>query len=424
MAKERENKQFPKTRASKNTRPVFLLIAAVLVVYFGIQVFSAFSGSIQTVTASHVVVNDSFSAVGWFFRDEVPISGSTGDSVKHTVYSGERVQKDAPLATVYADEQSLELSRQLDPLNNKIDLLNTALQSAGDGSDAAKLDQLITLSLQQMASQVKSGSGAALTSSADSLRSLSLRRESGSVDAAAIAAERDALTVQRDSLNQQLSGRTTQMSAPSSGYFSEIVDGYEDILTPEALESIETVDQFNELIRSGVVPAAGSALGKIIQGFSWFLVAEVPVEQTDRLEEGQSLRVGFTQASLETPVTVYSVVKERNSETALLVLEGTEFNGEMVSMREQPIEIILGTYTGLKVPKQAARMDVDEDGNSRLGVYILSGSIQKFKTINKLYETDTYYVVQQSATDSGALVAQDQIIIRGKDLQNNMVVKT
>ena len=93
-------------------------------------------------------------------------------------------------------------------------------------------------------------------------------------------------------------------------------------------------------------------------------------------------------------------------------------------MRSQPIEIILGTYTGLKVPKQAARMVSDGKGGETLGVYILSGSIQKEKTIKKLYETDTYYVVQQSATDVGALVAQDQIIVRGKDLQNNMVVKT
>ena len=169
-------------------------------------------------------------------------------------------------------------------------------------------------------------------------------------------------------------------------------------------------------------------LGKIIEGFTWYLVAEVPAEQADRLSVGQDLRVNFTQASLESPVTVYSILDERGSETSLLVLEGTEFNSEMVSMREQPVEIILQTYSGLKVPKAAVRMEpvTDSEGNvtERTVVYILSGGVQKSKIIKTLYETEDYYVVEQSATNADMLVEQDQIIVSGRNLQNNMVVRT
>lgn len=98
-----------------------------------------------------------------------------------------------------------------------------------------RIDQLITLALQQMAGQVRSGSGISLSASADSLRTLSLRRESGHIDTAPITAERDALAAERDSLNAQLSGKTSQLTAPFSGYFSDNVDGYEQILTPEVL---------------------------------------------------------------------------------------------------------------------------------------------------------------------------------------------
>ena len=48
----------------------------------------------------------------------------------------------------------------------------------------------------------------------------------------------------------------------------------------------------------------------------------------------------------------------------------------------------------------------------------------KFKVINKLYETDDSYIVEQSATDSDMLVEQDQVIVRGTDLKDNTVVKT
>ena len=353
------------------------------------------------------------------------MSGSTGESVKHIVYSGERVQQDASLAIVYSDADALALSQQLDPLENRIDLLDTALQSATDGADAAKLDQMIILSLQQMASQSKNGSGTALNSSAESLRTLALRREAGNVDTAAITAERDTLVMERDSLNAQLAGHTTQLTAPATGYFSEVIDGYEEILTVDALEDI-TVDRFRELTETKPI-VSNQAWGKMIQGFTWYLVAEISGEDAERFSVGQSLRVNFTQASLETPVSVYSIVKDRNSEDALLVLAGTEFNSEMVSMRQQPVEIIIATYTGLKIPKEAVYVQetTTDDGVTRQdGVFILSGSFQKFKVIKKLYETEDFYVVEQSATNSDMLVEQDQIIVSGKNLQNNMVVKT
>ncbi len=418
MEEETTIKQPPR-RERGSGRLAFLIVAAVILIYFGFEIYSAYFSSLETEPAVHVTVNDSFNTVGWFFRDESVIEGKEYGSVKHVVYNGEHVQQDAPLATIYADEQSLETSRQLEPLENKIKLLDNALQSSNDEADAAKIDQLITLALQQTAEQVRSGSGSSLSSSADNLRTLSLRRESSSVSSADIQAARDALAAQRDSLNAQLFGKTRQITTPVSGYFSDIVDGYETVLTPSALKSM-SLDDFHSLTQNKPETTVQTGtMGKIIQGFSWYLAAEIPAEQARRLRVGQKLRVDFTQASLESTVTVYALTEERDSETALVVLEGTNFNSEMVSMREQPIEIIVATYTGLRVPKQALRM---EDNN--IGVYILSGSVEKFKTIKKLYEADDYYVVEQSATDAGALVAKDQIIVRGKNLKNNMVVRT
>ena len=416
-----------KKRSGSENRIVFLIAAILVIIYLGGRITNAFSAAPETTPALHVTVNDSFTADGWFFRDEEPITGTSGDSVKHIVYSGERVQQDAPLAIVYSDEESMELSRQLDPLEERIKLLNTALQSASDSSNTAKLDQVITLTIQQMASQVKEGSGSSVASSAATLRTLALRREAGGVDTAAVTGERDALISEQTVLERQLSGRTTKLTASSSGYFSEVVDGYETILTPDLLTDM-TVDQFKELTAKTPEADDSNTLGKIVKGFSWYMAAEIPAEQAERLKVGQALTVNFTQASMESPVTVYAVHQESDSDTALLVMEGTEFSSEMVSMREQPVEIIIATYTGLKVPKTAVRVQdrTDSDGKTHqdTGVFILSGSIQKFKIINELFDAGDYYVVEQSATNSDMLVERDQVIVQGKNLQNNMVVKT
>lgn len=416
-----------KRRNDGGNRVVFIIAAVLMVIYLGGRLSNAFSVAPETTPALHVTVNDSFTSDGWFFRNEEPIDNATGSSVKHIVYSGERVQQDAPLAIIYSDQESMDLSRQLDPLEERISLLDTALQSASDSSNIAKLDQVITLTIEQLAEQVKEGSGSSVASAASSLRTLSLRREAGNVDTNEVSAERDALVSEQSSLEHQLTGRTTELTASSSGYFSEVVDGYESILTPSSLDEM-TVEQFDKTVAQQPSAENSNSLGKIVKGFNWYLAAKIPAEQAERLQVGQELTVNFTQASMESKVTVHSINHQGDSDTALLVMEGTEFSSEMVSMREQPIEIIIATYTGLKVPKSAVRVQeqTDSDGKTTQipGVFILSGSIQKFKMINELFEADDYYVVKQSATDSDMLVERDQVIVQGKNLQNNMVVKT
>lgn len=425
-----EQKQKTKTtQRQKNDRSHLLIVlfAAIVLLYIGRSFFGIFSSSPDTTPAMRVTVNDSFTADGWFVRDEITIKGG-GDTVKHIVYSGERVQKNAPLAIVYGDNEALELSRQLDPLDDRINQLDTALQTANNSSDTAKIDQLITLAIQNLAAETKEGSGSVLTSSSASLRTLSLRRAADQLDAAAIRAERDSLDAQRTSLEQSLSGRTAELTAPCSGYFSEIVDGFEDTLKPASLSAM-TLARFRELTaKEPETRQVSSTLGKMVQGFTWYLACEIPASQAERLQVGQELKVNFTQASFTSPVTVYAVNWEHDDDTALLVLEGTEFNSEMVSIRQQPVEIIIASYTGLRVPKSALRVEEWTDSNGELhkdtGVFILSGTVRKFKVINKLYETEDSYIVEQSATDSDMLVEQDQVIVRGTDLKDNTVVKT
>ena len=291
-----------KRRSDGGNRIVLLLAAALIVIYVGGRLSNAFSAAPETTPALRVTVNDSFTADGWFFRDEEPITSVSGENVKHIVYSGERVQQDAPLAIIYSDEQSLELSRQLDPLEERIALLDTALQSASDSSNTAKLDQVITMTVEQLASQVKDGTGSAVASSAANLRTLALRREAGSVDTTEVTAERDALTSEQTMLERQLSGRTTKLTASSSGYFSEVVDGYENLLTPDALTEM-TPSQFEELTQQAPESDANT-LGKIVKGFSWYMAAEIPAEQAERLTIGQALTVNFTQASMDSAVRI------------------------------------------------------------------------------------------------------------------------
>ena len=86
-----------KRRNDGGNRVVFIIAAVLMVIYLGGRLSNAFSAAPETTPALHVTVNDSFTSDGWFFRDEEPIDNATGSSVKHIVYSGERVQQDLSL---------------------------------------------------------------------------------------------------------------------------------------------------------------------------------------------------------------------------------------------------------------------------------------------------------------------------------------
>ena len=79
----------------------------------------------------------------------------------------------------------------------------------------------------------------------------------------------------------------------------------------------------------------------------------------------------------------------------------------------------MATYEGLKVPKEAVR--VDEEGN--LGVYVITGMYSEFKKIDVLYETEDYYIVDTDPTTTKSLLVYDFIIVNGKGLANGKVIK-
>ena len=87
-------------------------------------------------------------------------------------------------------------------------------------------------------------------------------------------------------------------------------------------------------------------------------------------------------------------------------------------MRKQSATVIVASYSGLKVPKSAVRMQDDE-----MGVYVLSNDVARYKNINPLFEGEDFYIVEQNVTGNDSLVAGDDIIVEAKDLDDKKVMK-
>ena len=394
-----------------------IIVAILFVIFLVLQMLGRILSGVDTTLAIRVTADDSFTGTGWFFRNEVVAQGVSSETVRHIVHSGEKVQKNAALAVVYTDTAALEASKEMSMLDDQIELLTSAMQSTTSGGDTSQMSAL--------SSKAQDGVVTGIQTETVDLRNLCLRRSASELDGAALSAQLSTLTTQRNSLEQQLSGRSTTIASPASGYFSDIVDGLEGELTQERLDAL-TVEDIKELEESYAETTENSEkqLGKIIQDFRWYFAMVVPVDELENVEVGDSLNLRFSQVEDDIPVTVYDIHKEKDADEAVLIVSGMEITPELVTMRRQEAELIFNTYTGIQVPKSAVKINTDADGNQQQGVYILAGNMSRFKPIDILYEADTYYVVKQgtSSEDTG-LVAGDNIIVKARGLEDSKVIK-
>jgi NAD(P)-dependent dehydrogenase (short-subunit alcohol dehydrogenase family) len=86
---------------------------------------------------------------------------------------------------------------------------------------------------------------------------------------------------------------------------------------------------------------------------------------------------------------------------------------------EATAQAVVRTYEGLKVPREALR--VDENGQN--GVYCLIDSQVKFKPIEIIFEKDSYYVAKYDSSDIKSLLLYDEIVVSAKNLENKKIVK-
>ena len=267
------------------------------------------------------------------------------------------------------------------------------------------------------------------------LRSLVLKRDYTYSETEDLSGQITELSGQISALRAQAASSTRRITAPEAGLYSAVVDGYERVLTPDMLESLTpsslTALQADESVRSEV--------GKLILGDAWYYAAVVSEADAQTLSEGKSLHLRFSKSvEQDLPVSVYHV-SAAESGRVVIVLRGTSYLPELTLLRQQSAEVILGSVSGIRVPREALRAEkttLDENGQAvtteQAGVYCLVGMEARFKPVEVVYSGDGFALVR-SAYDTAAgdltgsqevarLRAGDQVIIAGRDLYDGKVL--
>ena len=409
-------------KKSIGAKLLLVLVTLGVLAYFGIQAMRYFGDPLTTTLAYHYQVELSADLSGYVVRDELVLPDESSGLRQLQRTEGERVSSGGTVALVYADQATLDQQEEIQTLETQLEQLRYAQEAALGAEVSQRLDAQILQTMVDYRSALAADRLDRAEDCGAELRSLVLKRDYTYSDTADLTARIEELQSQVDSLRSQTGSSIRRLTAPESGLYSAVVDGYETVLTPENLETL-TPGTLARLQPDEAVLAEAN-VGKLVLGDDWYYVATMEEGEAALLAESSSLKLRFSKGvSQDLDVELLSV-SQPESGRVTAVFHGDTFLSELTLLRQQSAKIIRRTTEGIRVPIEAVRIReqtvTDEDGNettvSETGVYCVVGVEARFKPVEVLYSGEEFALVR-STLDAAEEVteSQEQIRIRAGD---------
>ena len=391
---------------------ILWILLAAIAAYFGYNVVSSLYAPLMTATVTPYEAGAGYYASGFVVREEELLYSQYGTTVLNCA-EGAHVAANDTVATGYRSEDAKTRQTRIDELSGQIEQLQYAWSAVSSVYDQAALDADIAGDLAQLSRYLALRDMDSVSDLSPELKGLILRRTGSDSDSGSLQARISTLQAELETLEAQSAGDTSAILAGKAGTFSAAVDGYESVLTPERLMEM-TVAEF-ESVQPDETDA--NAIGRLVTSATWYYACVVPASELSGVEEGDRATLTFARDYYQ-PVTM-RVARLGGNEAGsrLLVLSSDRALQNVTLLRQQSAEIVFTSYSGLRVPKSAVRVE-----NGQTGVYILEGTLAKWKPITILHDTGESYVVTLDTSSTNNLWPGDELIINAKNLYDGKVV--
>lgn len=369
-------------------------------------------------------------AQGILVRTETPLTGGSG-YLDQILADGAKAAAGDPVALLYADSSALTTRQSIRTLEAEIEQLQYALSTGTQNTDAARLDAQVISSIVALRSLAAGGDLTGLDDCALNLRSMVFKRDytygdTGAADQLSrLIADKQA---QLSELNRSLNQVSTTVYAPVSGVYSAGADGWEDAVTPAMLDSL-TADGLDALLHQQHSPAPGS-VGKLITDSTWYYAALLDGTDTG-LQSGRRYTISFSGDYFgQIAMTLERISLE--GERTLAIFSCRSHLSDTTLLRVQTVDVVTQTLEGIRVPRQALRVETEEEAGedgavrqvNRYGVFTVVGAQAEWHEVEVLYTDDSYYLVRPAdLEDAKRLRPGDEVIFNSAGIYHGKVVR-
>lgn len=425
-----------------NVRRLLIAVAVVLaiaVVCYEINMFT--SSDIRTQPATATTYKNSVNVKMFAVRDEKLINGSAASTFVPLLQDGERVAGGQAIAAQFSRSESASVYVELENLKQELRRYeNLNSQQNLNELDMSKLNAQADSYFYDMLDEIRSGNISELDSvSADFVDKQTAKQIliNGNID---FSEKISSLKSSIASLTAQI-GVVDYLKADDTGYYVSSADGYENVLDFSNIENI-TVDSIKNALSAIPATVSENVKGKLVCGYTWYFVGIVDKSTATKLNDGDLITIRCDNASRgEIDAQVY-YRGPINSDETVLVLSSRVMDEDIARLRVEDVEIIISETDGVRVNKSAVRVV-----NGFQGVYVRVGNIVKFRCLDVIYTGDDYVISKlitedvvaegvtlkdDTAEDGGGeenktekiyyLKIYDEVIIKGKDLENDKLV--
>ncbi len=356
------------------------------------------------------------SAKAYLFRDETLLLQDGTGLVDELIPSGSKVGKNVAVADWYPSGLSGQTlaarQNKVDALNRAIDILRRSDVGGESISEAEGYRKDAEAHYMEICAQLRDGDLSTLVESEKSFlidlnRYLQLSGQSETADRAL-----EGLIEEKKALLGDSSTPVVNTAASGTYYGNTFVDGYETRFTLDALEKL-TEASFDALRESDPVTQKGKqTAGKVVYGYSWYAVMEIPEDVRPSFEAGERYTVAFPEnGGRELQLTLERTVG------ALAIFRSDDSPADFVFYRAQAAQITVDTCEGIYIP-DTALYTVD----GAVGVYVLENSTAHFRRIVILYRGDGYCIAARPEDDARSQLKEyDVLITSGRNLHDGRV---
>lgn len=395
-----------------------IAIAITLLTYIGYQVYRMAYSPVKTEIVREYTVEDTVETDVFVAREEKYITNKKEGTIISVIDDGSRVAKNQEVAVVFSDTEAADTYSRLRELETEIERYKKlSSQSDNYTFNINDLDENIDIAAMDLVNSVWKKNFSAIDESINNVRDQIVTRQIATGNSIDFNTKLSALEAEYKELSKKNAEHASVVS-DSSGYYISGTDGLEKIVDTAKVKDL-SVDDIYGVLKSRAEDVPDGAIGKVVTDFTWYFLCVVDANRTGTLEVGDSITVNLPFSVVNSVKATVYAINENTGDKAAIILSCNLMNSDISSLRHETAELVTDSYTGLRVPATAIR--VNDDGEK--GVFVQNGNIIEFKKLNIIYTSDDYVLSNADSTDDSFVRLYDNVVTEGKDLYDGKIVK-
>ena len=387
-----------------------------------ISTISYCSAPYDTEVAKTITIRKTVSGEGFILRNEAIIEQPKGGVFESAVKDGTRVSGGSTIGATISSNSNEELVKKLEDVTKRIEEIQKSSNFADIyASDEARIYSALRDITKEIRSNTKNGNFALAAQNTHQLQTL-LEKKYTTENSGAAQELLSELEEEKKSLEAQLGSIRENVYAPSAGYFYTTLDGLEQNRPEKELFAISTAEIYGFSKTLSEYKKPQSHKGKIVDTYSWYLVASLPKKEADLLSAGASVTLSIDEGA--PLIATVSAVNYDDRDSAAVIVKCTRNANGIFEKRDVNFEICYEEYSGFYVPAAAIRVK-----NDITGVYVINqNETVSFRAIDILLQEDDFVIAKNASrtpaeSQYSPLKLYDNILVNPEVIKESELAK-